>query len=424
VTTNLAVQLMAEFDPSALDSVAASLGESPVRTQSALAVAVPALLGGITNTVTSQAQAGLLLGIIKRHRLDHASTDGIGAALAAPDGINTLSASGRPLLDWLLRGRTSAVADWVAGHSGIGKASSLSLMSLVLPLLLRQIGGHMRETGWSAASLLALLAEQRPVVQGAPAGLQLLLGVTVPSRGATAFDAAPAERPAAVRRVVVMHDEDKTSELVASAVPVSRHRAILMWALPLLLLIPVVLYVMGRSSNGRVVAGNMAEVPSPVATAGVASLGAFVERRLPTGTSLRVPADGVESKLIDFIEDESPPEGRETWFTFDRLAFEPDSARLTSSASEQMQNIAEILRAYPAVKVEIAGYTDDTADATHNQQLSQDRANATMQAIVGRGVEPSRLTAEGYGEQDPVADNATAEGRQRNRRVDIRVVEK
>ena len=165
-------------------------------------------------------------------------------------------------------------------------------------------------------------------------------------------------------------------------------------------------------------------MPSPVATAGVAALGPFIERELPGNTTLRIPANGVESKLIGFIEDETRAPDSETWFTFDRLEFETGSARLVASATEQLRNVADILRAYPSVKVKIGGYTDNTADASHNLQLSQERANAAMLQIVAMGIDASRVAAEGYGEQHPVADNGTAEGRQRNRRVDIRVTDK
>jgi hypothetical protein len=83
-----------------------------------------------------------------------------------------------------------------------------------------------------------------------------------------------------------------------------------------------------------------------------------------------------------------------------------------------------IMRAYPNVKVEIGGYTDNTSDSAHNLELSRARASAAMEQIANQGIDRARLSAQGYGEQNPVADNSTAEGRQRNRRVDIRVTEK
>src|SRR6187551_2246661 len=127
---------MAEFEGGTLDSVAAALGESPARTQTAIGGVVPALLSGIAHTVTTPAQAEMLLGVIKRHKFEEATSNGVAATMKAPGGISSLITSGRPLVESLLRGRTSGVGDWVTGLSGIGKSSSLALMSLVLPLLL------------------------------------------------------------------------------------------------------------------------------------------------------------------------------------------------------------------------------------------------------------------------------------------------
>lgn len=70
---------------------------------------------------------------------------------------------------------------------------------------------------------------------------------------------------------------------------------------------------------------------------------------------------------------------------------------------------------------EIAGYTDNTGDASANQQLSEKRANAVRHYLVQQGVPAERLTAVGYGEQDPIADNSTAEGRLKNRRIEFNV---
>lgn len=415
MATNLVAQLMSGFDGGALDGVAAALGESPARTQAALAGVGPALLAGIANTVTTPAQAEMLLGVIRRHPFEN-GPNGVATAVLAPRGISSLIAMGRPLLESLLRGRTSAVAEWVAGLSGISKSSSLSLMSLVLPLLLGQIGRRVADRGSSPSSLLSLLAEQRAFLQSAPAGLPSLFGLK---------DVQP-EPPIAFERVAAVHDDDETRESASMVPEVSHRRRALMWALPLLLLIPVVLYFVSRGDSGGSVVRNVAapDVPSAVATAGVAALGPLVERELPGNTTLRIPENGVESKLIGFIEDTAKSPDSETWFTFDRLEFETDSARLAPSATEQLRNVADILRAYPTVKVKIGGYTDNTADASHNLQLSQERANAAMLQIVSMGINASRVAAEGYGEQHPVADNATAEGRQRNRRVDIRVTEK
>jgi outer membrane protein OmpA-like peptidoglycan-associated protein len=76
------------------------------------------------------------------------------------------------------------------------------------------------------------------------------------------------------------------------------------------------------------------------------------------------------------------------------------------------------------VKLKLGGYTDNVGDPAANLKLSQERADSVMGALVKLGVAPDRLAAEGYGEQFPVGDNATPEGRAMNRRISMRVAEK
>lgn len=74
--------------------------------------------------------------------------------------------------------------------------------------------------------------------------------------------------------------------------------------------------------------------------------------------------------------------------------------------------------------VKIGGYTDNTGDPTTNKSLSEARAKNVMDALVSKGVDASRLDTEGYGDQHPVADNSTEEGRAQNRRIALRVTQK
>ncbi len=159
-------------------------------------------------------------------------------------------------------------------------------------------------------------------------------------------------------------------------------------------------------------------------TDAAASLGAMVERTLPSLPAIRVPENGIESKLLIFITDASKAVDATTWFSFDRLEFDTASATLRPSSNEQLDAIAAILKAYPNVNLKIGGYTDNVGDDAANQKLSQARAESTMKALVDRGTAAGRLEAEGYGEQHPVATNETEEGRQRNRRIDVRITKK
>ena len=103
--------------------------------------------------------------------------------------------------------------------------------------------------------------------------------------------------------------------------------------------------------------------------------------------------------------------------------FDTGKATLQPASQQQLINIAAILRAYPPVKIGIGGYTDNTGDAAANLRLSGERADNVRAELVRLGIDP-RASAEGYGAENPIADNSTAEGRQKNWRISLRVTEK
>jgi len=103
-------------------------------------------------------------------------------------------------------------------------------------------------------------------------------------------------------------------------------------------------------------------------------------------------------------------------------SFAVGSARLSPAARAHLATIAGVLRDYQASVVTVIGHTDDSGAATVNQVLSEQRALAVVEALRGSGVAPSRLLAVGMGARRPMASNATAEGRDANRRVELRIL--
>ena len=99
--------------------------------------------------------------------------------------------------------------------------------------------------------------------------------------------------------------------------------------------------------------------------------------------------------------------------------FDNDSAQLHSDADEILDKAVATLREWGDVKVEVAGYTDSASTDAHNQELSTSRASAVRDYLISKGIDASRLTVKGYGESNPIADNGTAEGRLKNRRVEL-----
>jgi outer membrane protein OmpA-like peptidoglycan-associated protein len=103
--------------------------------------------------------------------------------------------------------------------------------------------------------------------------------------------------------------------------------------------------------------------------------------------------------------------------------FETGKARLLPQSTAVLDEVAAALLANPQWRVEVAGYTDSTGSGAVNRRLSLARADAVRAYLVRAGVPPSRLVARGYGPSHPVAPNATAAGRARNRRVELRQLE-
>ncbi|MBT8091409.1 MAG: OmpA family protein, partial [Gammaproteobacteria bacterium] len=104
------------------------------------------------------------------------------------------------------------------------------------------------------------------------------------------------------------------------------------------------------------------------------------------------------------------------------VRFETNSDRLRQGAEASLNEAAATLMNNPGLRAEVAGYTDDRGDAEYNRGLSERRARTVRNYLIERGVNANQLTWRGYGEIDPIADNATAAGRERNRRVVLRIL--
>ncbi|OZY48288.1 OmpA family protein [Pseudomonas lundensis] len=112
---------------------------------------------------------------------------------------------------------------------------------------------------------------------------------------------------------------------------------------------------------------------------------------------------------------------RGTLVTFGDVLFDFDKASLKANSRDSITTLANYLIKNPDRKVIVEGYTDSEGSAAYNQGLSERRANAVKNALVRAGVEPSRIVAQGYGKEYPVADNATSSGRAQNRRVEVTI---
>lgn len=103
------------------------------------------------------------------------------------------------------------------------------------------------------------------------------------------------------------------------------------------------------------------------------------------------------------------------------VTFETGSDKITAGSKPTLDLAVQKLKENPTVKVEVAGHTDSTGKAESNRVLSQKRADAVRQYLVDGGVAATQVSAKGYGPDEPIANNDTADGRAKNRRVELRV---
>ncbi|HQN18247.1 MAG TPA: OmpA family protein [Syntrophobacteraceae bacterium] len=104
------------------------------------------------------------------------------------------------------------------------------------------------------------------------------------------------------------------------------------------------------------------------------------------------------------------------------VLFDTGSSLIKPGGNDEIARIAGVLNRYPETRVTVEGHTDSAGSESYNMQLSEQRARAVGEALVGRGVNAARVTTVGLGESRPIASNATEGGKQLNRRVTILVV--
>jgi outer membrane protein OmpA-like peptidoglycan-associated protein len=394
----------------ALGALAGRLGESEAATARGFNAAGSTILAGITSQLRDSAAMRQIFDLLTSKANDGRILDDVtGYLTAGPTG--GLGELGGKFLTAALGGRVGSLGESIARATGLRPGTVTNVLDLAAPLVMGVLGRRIRQGGLDPGGLATLLGSQRDsILKALPPGVASLLGFSeIPRVGASiAADSRPAGRAALSTGRRWLWPAVAALGLVALLFVLARSRGAVE---------PI------SSTIGDEAVGAMEEAVATAATT-VRDLGGSVSRRLADGVELTIPERGIESQVIAYLEDPNRLVDRTTWFKFDRLTFETGSTTIRPESREQLDNIAAILRAYPAVRIKLGGYTDNTGDRAANRRLSQARADAVRDALIAKGVERDRIEAEGYGDQYPVGSNATEEGRAKNRRIALRVTAK
>ena len=171
--------------------------------------------------------------------------------------------------------------------------------------------------------------------------------------------------------------------------------------------------VLGGVVGGLLGGGKGTAIGAIVGAAAGGTTGAIIGRKMDKAAAeLQTDMKGARVERV----------GEGIKITFDSgILFDTNSSTLRPASESDIAKMAAVLQKYPDTNVLIEGHTDNTGTDAINQPLSERRAQAVATSTLAKGVASSRITTNGYGSTQPVADNTTAEGRQANRRVEVAI---
>lgn len=152
-----------------------------------------------------------------------------------------------------------------------------------------------------------------------------------------------------------------------------------------------------------------------------AVVGAIAGAAIGGAVGHRMDQQQKELQQIPGVEVTRPSEGEINVNLTNDILFDFNSSALRLESQQTLRDLAANFQRYPDEAIDVEGHTDNVGSVEYNQKLSENRAYAVKNFLVDQGVPGSRVTATGYGEMRPKADNNTPEGRQMNRRVEIHI---
>src|SRR5215831_4849177 len=382
------------------------LGVSESNTKSAVTSMIPALLGSLVQKGSTPQGASSLLNMINSPQVDSGIVGNMSQLLGGGGNANQLVNTGSSLINSLLGSNAGPLSNTLSSMSGLSGSSTSKLLALAVPFLLGGLKKLVGEHGLNTSGLMSLLGDQAKSVQNA-----------IDPRLAQAMNLRLPAVSGAAREV--------------AADTAGGFSKLLPWLIGLLVLAALLLW-MSRSCSTKTAqdvadttraaadatrnaAETAAQKAADAARAGTAALRSI---QLPGGGTIQIPTGGFTDSLVAFLNGNAPA-GQS--FALDAVTFESDSTRLTSTSNDQLGQLAAVLKAYPTVVIAVEGHTDNTGDPAANKKLSEDRAEAVKDALVGMGVPAERVTSTGWGAEKPIASNDTEEGKLKNRRVEISI---
>jgi OmpA-OmpF porin, OOP family len=380
--------LLNTLDKRTVGDVAQALGQPEQSVSRGLETSIAAIMAGLASKAED---SGALRRILDTVSSIPGPVSWSQIAGSVTDPTSSLMAIGKRIVPGLFGNNEKAVTSAISRESGLSSGATSTLLTMAAPVVLSFISKQVRDSGMTMSGLGSMLQREVASIRSAlPVGLSELFWPATATAAATA------------------------SPVVAQAV---QKETSFNW-LPVLAIAALglgLLWFLGHARRPSV------EQVVPSVAVGTASRVAVPKVTCTMPANVNLPQGGTAARILAFVQN---PDTRAAsiWVNMDQMSFDTGSARLRPQSQAQLDDIAVVLKGCPAVHLDIAGYTDNVGPAEANLRLSQNRAKAVVAQLAAKGVSPERLTAEGHGEEDAIADNSTEQGRAQNRRAALRVI--
>ena len=359
---SLFTDLCNTLDKRSLGGISEAVGEPETLVSRGMQTSIATVLGGMA---AKSEDSGTLRKVLDLLPSGLGDVGWPGIASAATDPASPVMSAGRRMLSALFGGSESAVTQTLGNETGLPSGVSSSLLAMAAPMVMSFFTRKMRNEGLTIGGLGGLLQREIPALRTVlPAGLASLLFARDRER-----EEVHATRPVVEQRTMVAE------------------RSSGRWILPLILLCLIPLFWWLFSRSHRVT--------------------------MPTGTASRMAPAPMPAPL-------PAPAPTTTAPSAVNLYFDTASSRLRPDSQARLNQFVASVKGTPNVHIVVNGYTDNVGNADSNMRLSQSRADAVAHDIErSASISADNVSSKGNGEDNPVADNSTADGRAKNRRVTV-----
>lgn len=390
-----------QFSSAIVQKAAQFLGEDESTVQKALTGILPSILAGVVNQSATEKGTQDLLKTLSSGLFNNTTHSSLDVLLSGGSATQGLIDAGSQISEQLFGNRVSVIVDWIASFAGIKTGSSSGLMSIGSSVLMSVLGNQFAGKSISTAEASNLLSAQKDsIIRALPMGLNSVLGLSnLTLEYPTLSSAARAEKEAST-----------AAELVNTPSLLNR---ILPWALMLAAGLGGMFYL--KTCNRK------APEPPQVTMVEAPAIDTVKSLQLPEGNITVKTGSFLDQLYTEAIDSTLDTDKA---LTFDNVNFATGSAELTEDSKGQLDDLTKIMKAYPNVAIRVEGHTDNQGNAVANKKLSENRALSVKQYLVSHGIAEGRITTAGFGSEKPVGDNATEEGRFKNRRIEAFIVKK